>query len=313
MPTRKYSATTSTTYRFSINGQEKDVELNENITTAMYWEYDSRIGRRWNVDPVLKIWESPYSCFSNNPILRVDPNGDTDSTKTGATQTSLGPIPKFLVLKTPNWSLRVGETFGPYGSNASTSIYSLYGGKTYYNSSPWGVSSSGQDEFKIDEPNSFIQLQKRIGGKNSNLQIGLNWFKQKFRNNSAGYGYEAPTAIHASFGVNNNNLFSIGKLNFSSNISVGGGIEVGMPRFDDNINATIPEKSLQVGKYSIIGYGFSAIYRIDATYSKRLVFFMAGTLHHLQTFDQETSIGTQPSERIGSVALTAGLGFNFGK
>jgi hypothetical protein len=65
-------------YRYSINGQEKEIELNENITTAEYWEYDSRIGRRWNVDPVIKPWQSPYSCFSNSPIVRVDPNGDDD-------------------------------------------------------------------------------------------------------------------------------------------------------------------------------------------------------------------------------------------
>ena len=76
-------------YRYSINGQEKEKELNENITTALYWEYDSRIGRRWNVDPVLKVGESPYSCFSDNPVLRSDPNGDTDSTK----NSSGGPGP----------------------------------------------------------------------------------------------------------------------------------------------------------------------------------------------------------------------------
>jgi hypothetical protein len=73
---RKYSATTATTYRFSINGQEKDVELNENITTAMYWEYDSRIGRRWNVDPKPLVGVSEYACFGNNPISNEDVKGD---------------------------------------------------------------------------------------------------------------------------------------------------------------------------------------------------------------------------------------------
>jgi hypothetical protein len=77
MPGRKYSNGGS--YRYSINGQEKESELNENITTALYWEYDSRIVRRWNVDPVLKVWESPYLCFSGNPILMSDPDGDVAS------------------------------------------------------------------------------------------------------------------------------------------------------------------------------------------------------------------------------------------
>jgi RHS repeat-associated protein len=77
-PGRSYSAGNQT-YRYSINGQEKEMDLNENITTALYWEYDSRIGRRWNVDPIVKVWESPYSTFSNNPISYVDPNGlDSD-------------------------------------------------------------------------------------------------------------------------------------------------------------------------------------------------------------------------------------------
>jgi RHS repeat-associated protein len=90
MPERKYTATSSSKYRFSINGQEKETELNPNITTAMFWEYDSRIGRRWNVDPIYK--HSPYECFSGNPISFVDRNGlDTfDIKHTRRTETSGG-------------------------------------------------------------------------------------------------------------------------------------------------------------------------------------------------------------------------------
>ena len=75
MPGRKFKQAGSD-YRYSINGQEKESELNENITTAEFWEYDSRIVRRWNIDPVRKEYESPYACFSNNPIWFSDPNGD---------------------------------------------------------------------------------------------------------------------------------------------------------------------------------------------------------------------------------------------
>jgi RHS repeat-associated protein len=78
MPGRKYTANTTTAkYRFSINGQEKETELNENITTAEYWEYDSRLGRRWNRDPKPTIGVSPYACFLNNPIVHIDALGDT--------------------------------------------------------------------------------------------------------------------------------------------------------------------------------------------------------------------------------------------
>ena len=64
-------------YRFGFNTQEKTDEIagKGNHTTAMYWEYDSRLGRRWNVDPVVKSHESSYTTFANNPILFVDPSG----------------------------------------------------------------------------------------------------------------------------------------------------------------------------------------------------------------------------------------------
>jgi hypothetical protein len=77
MPGRKYQATSTSKYRFSINGQEKESELNENNTTALYWEYDSRIGRRWNLDIKPNTSLSPYATFRNNPLLFIDPLGDT--------------------------------------------------------------------------------------------------------------------------------------------------------------------------------------------------------------------------------------------
>jgi RHS repeat-associated protein len=65
-------------YRFTFNGQEKDDEVSgsRNTMTATFWEYDSRLGRRWNVDPKTLPYLSTYSCFSNNPTLYVDPKGD---------------------------------------------------------------------------------------------------------------------------------------------------------------------------------------------------------------------------------------------
>jgi hypothetical protein len=75
MPERKHSASPNLLYRYSLNGQEKEKELNENITSAEYWMYDSRIGKRWNIDPKPKVNESPYSTFANNPLIFIDPNG----------------------------------------------------------------------------------------------------------------------------------------------------------------------------------------------------------------------------------------------
>lgn len=65
-------------YRFGFNGQEKVNEIAGigNHNTAEFWEYDTRLARRWNPDPVRKPWESPYATFSGNPIYMVDPKGD---------------------------------------------------------------------------------------------------------------------------------------------------------------------------------------------------------------------------------------------
>jgi hypothetical protein len=40
-------------YRYGFNGQEKSDEIkgSGNSYTAEFWEYDPRLGRRWNMDP----------------------------------------------------------------------------------------------------------------------------------------------------------------------------------------------------------------------------------------------------------------------
>ncbi len=62
-------------YRFGFNGQEKDNEIGEGIYTAEFWEYDSRIGRRWDIDPVVGATQSGYVCLNDNPLYYIDPNG----------------------------------------------------------------------------------------------------------------------------------------------------------------------------------------------------------------------------------------------
>jgi hypothetical protein len=64
-------------YRYGMNTQEKDDEIygQGNTYSAEFWEYDARLGRRWNVDPVFKEYESAYAAFSGNPIWLIDPTG----------------------------------------------------------------------------------------------------------------------------------------------------------------------------------------------------------------------------------------------
>jgi len=43
----------------------------------MFWQYDCRLGRRWNLDPFKGKYpsQSPYATFNNNPIIYTDPLG----------------------------------------------------------------------------------------------------------------------------------------------------------------------------------------------------------------------------------------------
>lgn len=64
-------------YRFGFNGQLKSLELSGGNTTALFWEYDARVARRWNLDPKPVTSISSYVTFQGNPILNYDPLGDT--------------------------------------------------------------------------------------------------------------------------------------------------------------------------------------------------------------------------------------------
>lgn len=75
-PGRSYNAGW---YRYGFNGHEKSTEVDAggNSTTAEFWQYDTRTGRRWNLDPKTSTGISDYSAFTNNPIANYDAYGDT--------------------------------------------------------------------------------------------------------------------------------------------------------------------------------------------------------------------------------------------
>lgn len=110
MPGRKYTAQN---YRYGFNGQEHDEEVFAGANTAEYWMYDARLGRRWENDPLVYEWQSPYATFNNNPIYFSDPlglEGDSDgdsktpvsNPKEGETHTTAdGTV---LVFKDGGWT-----------------------------------------------------------------------------------------------------------------------------------------------------------------------------------------------------------------
>lgn len=99
-------------YRFGMNGQENDDDTFVGAMTAEFWEYDSRIGRRWNIDPIEEIGISSYCTFMNNPILLFDlkgntpGDGDKNKLKTAQTYSSVTPIGTTLKEKSkPKYNL----------------------------------------------------------------------------------------------------------------------------------------------------------------------------------------------------------------
>ena len=65
-------------YHFGFNGQEKDDALlgDGAINHALNWEYDTRLGRRFNRDPIDQINISNYAAFGDNPVLNSDVLGN---------------------------------------------------------------------------------------------------------------------------------------------------------------------------------------------------------------------------------------------
>jgi hypothetical protein len=63
-------------YGFSFNTQLESPEIGDGHTTAMYWEYDARIGRRWELDPKTVTGWSGYACLGDSPIGLSDVLGD---------------------------------------------------------------------------------------------------------------------------------------------------------------------------------------------------------------------------------------------
>ena len=82
----QFKSDTGVSYRYGFNTQEKDDEIagEGNSYTAEFWQYNSRLGRRFNMDPLAAVapgW-SPYRTFYCNPIIYIDPTGLFESTHT---------------------------------------------------------------------------------------------------------------------------------------------------------------------------------------------------------------------------------------
>ena len=143
------------TYRYGASsGQEKSTEINTNSYTAEYWQYDSRIGRRWNVDPVVKEFESGYAAYGNNPIWFMDPNGlDTVKSRSGANP---GDVYNF----NGKW-LYMGEKGGWWDGDGTAYSWA----KKNKNNSSFFASPDNSDQFMRIKSDNAWELYKKSGEK----------------------------------------------------------------------------------------------------------------------------------------------------
>jgi RHS repeat-associated protein len=63
--------------RYKYNGIEQNNDFDLNMYDAFYRNFDSQLGRSWQIDPKPNMAESPYTAMGNNPILKADFLGDT--------------------------------------------------------------------------------------------------------------------------------------------------------------------------------------------------------------------------------------------
>jgi hypothetical protein len=132
-------------YRYGFNGQEKVDEIAGvgNHNTALFWEYDTRLGRRWNVDPVVKEYESGYSCFGNDPILNIDDLGDaytvTNESKDGK-----------LTKSTISAVIYIQGTLDPKALNKRAAELTKAAKKEFVNKKVAGVEICFNIEYKYD-------------------------------------------------------------------------------------------------------------------------------------------------------------------
>jgi hypothetical protein len=178
-------------YRYGMNTQEKDNEIygEGNSYTAEYWQYDARLGRRWNVDPRSVPSFSPYSCFANNPIWFSDVAGDSAVGSSSATkaQVKSGEGPYQFAKRnniSPEQLIKFNKEVFPEGYKKGTFL--IHPGQKLNTSDPNQPSSSftssslGKFSTTLNVPQSAFGDHSRISFSSKTKEVsqsggGENW------------------------------------------------------------------------------------------------------------------------------------------
>lgn len=172
MPGRKFTQANSS-YCYSFNGQEKtdDISGSGNHTTALYWEYGTRLGIRWNTDPVVDPSISPYATNEDNPIKNSDPNGDCATCTPPQVNASIG-IKFGSHNKGVSFKFSVTQNIGNFNVSAGIGITQF---SQFYNTGKSGTELRGSLLAGFNDGKSSVSL-----GTNQFIGLGgLKDFKQR--------------------------------------------------------------------------------------------------------------------------------------
>ena len=147
------------------------------------------------------------------------------------------------------------------------SILPIGQGPAYYTSNPFP---------EYFEQNHYTQIEKRIGGKDSSIELNLNIFKEKMRPLSNDFRFEAGTSVQLGVGKyfgHSSNDFN--KINVSYDVSASIGGTFSVPTFENDAGTAYPsglKLPLGGGDYYFTGISGSLIGRANVNYGYGSVF-----------------------------------------
>ncbi len=322
MPGRTFNSQEA---RHGFNGQEKDDEIANGMYTAEFWEYDSRIGRRWNIDPIEYEWQSPYATFNNDPVYYADPKGlegDNDAgNKDGKKQVKKGAEPGTRPHnpirdleeddKSPkkhrSYTITIGNAGGPWAVNTEHPWVwqTPFSDRkvTYYN-------TRVSDLATLTEPAYLAQFQwtkKDYNPKNLDNKYGVLALKQKMNKFENTLKFEATTHIDATYSKYFH-WYDDGKFSIRAEATAGLGLVLCLPEFEDKVNVVYGSSIGLVGNsgWKFTGGSVVALGKINATYNGHWTLFVALAATQMKGWNIKTSQGLQSMGNIGAVEVLYG-------
>ena len=202
--------------KLAHNGQRRSLEISGTAQTAEYWEYNSDVGRRNNVDPKPTVGLSDYATFLNNPIWHTDVYGDTPTVKQAALMSN-NSYSKFdpnnkqqLELKKAGWNRVEKITTNMFGkSNQEVSLDDI-GAVSGYNMALYSKTLNGKTEWVLANAGTADVVDvgsdgKQVTGSSDQyafsirvaraLQNGMNGQEMTYVGHSLGGGLAAANSL----------------------------------------------------------------------------------------------------------------------